>query len=128
MTTFLISYDLADPSRNKQTITSHIMAIGEAWARPLDQTWYVRCAGEAANIEAEITSHLGDEDGLIVQEVGEDVVFANTALRWFRRRPIATADAGDTADHVPAAAVNSAEILSFPTQRATDVAPDNLAA
>ncbi|MEM9028385.1 MAG: hypothetical protein AAGC70_08450 [Pseudomonadota bacterium] len=125
MTTFLISYDLADPSRNKQTITSHIMAIGEAWARPLDQTWYVRCAGEAANIEAEITSHLCDEDGLIVQEVGEDVVFANTALRWFRRRPMATADAGD---HVPTAALDSAEILAFPTQPATDVAPDNLAA
>lgn len=114
MTTFLITYDLANPASNKAAVTAEIMAAGEAWARPLDQTWYVRSDDDAAQIESAIAGHLGDDDGLIVQAIGDEATFANTALRWFRRRPLADA------------APRSADILAFPAQPApapTDAGP-----
>lgn len=118
MTTFMISYDLATPAENKSAVTARIMAAGDAWARPLDQTWYVRAETDAAALEAMIADELGDDDGLLVQEVGADAVFANTGLRWFRRRPL-------PAEAAPA----TAEILSFPTPAPSAATPaDPLAA
>ena len=38
MRTLIISYDLADPRRNKHALAQEIMAAGHSWARPLDQT------------------------------------------------------------------------------------------
>ncbi len=42
MRTLIISYDLAQPHRNKHVLAQQIMALGQSWARPLEQTWYVR--------------------------------------------------------------------------------------
>jgi hypothetical protein len=86
MTTFLISYDLADPQQNKHAIASAIMMLGQSWARPLEQTWYIRSEVEDRDIETVLSGLLGDEDGLLVQAVQTNVVLANTTLRWFRQR------------------------------------------
>lgn len=110
MRTYLISYDLSDPSANRDWVTSRIMAIGEAWARPLSQTWYVRCDRGADEIESDLQQGLGDDDGLVVQAAGEDLALANTALRWFRRRGIAVGTAEGADENSEAA---SAEILEF---------------
>src|SRR5262245_52332934 len=40
MRTYLITYDLASPARH--SLSGAIMQLGEAWARPLDTTWYVQ--------------------------------------------------------------------------------------
>ncbi len=41
MRTYLISYDLAKPNRNQHVLAQLIMGLGEKWARPLSNTWYV---------------------------------------------------------------------------------------
>ena len=86
MRTFLISYDLAKPARNKHALATSIMSLGSSWARPLEHTWYIRADVAETDIEAGLEQLLDDEDGLIVQSVSEDAVMTNTSLRWFRQR------------------------------------------
>ncbi len=88
MRTYLISYDLARPARNKHALATIIMSLGAAWARPLEQTWYVRSELAETEIETRLAGLLDDEDGLIVQGVADvDAgVMTNTKLRWFRQR------------------------------------------
>ena len=63
------------------------MQLGEAWARPLETTWYVQTAERARRARKPAASHLDSEDGLLIQRVEEaSAVLLNTALRWFRRR------------------------------------------
>ncbi len=84
MRTYLITYDLACPARHG--LSSAIMALGDAWARPLDTTWYVQSAERAEALEHRLEPHLDGEDGLLIQEVEANAVLLNTALRWFRKR------------------------------------------
>lgn len=86
MRTFLISYDLAKPHLTKHVVAQAIMALGESWARPLEQTWYVRSEESEETLEKRLTRHLDADDGLLIQAVRGEAVLANTALRWFRRR------------------------------------------
>ncbi len=91
--TYLIAYDVARPAAEKHALATRIMSLGEAWARPLEQIWYVRAERRAANrIGAELAAMVGEDDGIIVQETSEDAVMANTMLRWFRRRAPSVAD------------------------------------
>lgn len=95
MRTFLISYDLAKPARNKHALATAIMSIGSSWARPLEQTWYVRAETTEVDVVDRLSALLDDEDGLIVQAAVEDGMLANTQLRWFRqRRPAFELEAG----------------------------------
>jgi hypothetical protein len=86
MRTFLIAYDLAAPNRNKHVLANAIMGLGQSWARPLENTWFVRADTNEADIEARITDLLDTDDGLIVQAVPEIGMLTNTSLRWFRQR------------------------------------------
>ena len=97
MRTFLISYDIAAPERH--ALAGAIMELGEAWARPLDATWYVQSAERAETIERRLRPFAAD--GILIQEVEARALLLNTALRWFRRRRPA---AGDAAAAVPMAA------------------------
>ncbi len=94
MRTLIISYDLAKPHVNKHVVAQAIMSLGKSWARPLDQTWYVKTKVRESAIEALLSSVLDSEDGLLIQSVKDDAVLTNTALRWFRQRvaPIETAE------------------------------------
>ena len=86
MRTFLISYDLARPARSKHAMATIIMSLGSSWARPLEQTWYVRAELTEGEVESRLATLLDDDDGLIVQAVSEEAVMTNTQLRWFRQR------------------------------------------
>ena len=86
MRTLIISYDLAQPHRNKHILAHHIMAIGNSWARPLEQTWYVRTEESEEALEAKLTRILDTDDGLLIQRVKEDAVLTNTSVRWFKQR------------------------------------------
>jgi hypothetical protein len=86
MRTFLVSYDLANPAMNQPYIADAIMSLGDAWARPLANVWYLRTDGEQAMIEGRLARLLDEHDGLLVQAVREEAAFRNTGLRWFRRR------------------------------------------
>jgi hypothetical protein len=94
MRTYLITYDLASPARHG--LSSAIMQLGDAWARPLDTTWYVQSSQRAEALERRLEPHLDGEDGLLIQQVEANAVFLNTALRWFRkRRPESGAEVGN---------------------------------
>ena len=84
MRTYLITYDLAAPARH--AVSSAIMQLGDAWARPLETTWYVQSTERAEALERKLRPCLGGEDGLLIQQVETDVLLLNTALRWFRKR------------------------------------------
>ena len=62
------------------------MMLGQSWARPLAQTWYIRADLEESDIESVLGGLLDNDDGLIVQCVERDASLANTELRWFRQR------------------------------------------
>ena len=104
MRTFLISYDLSQPARNKHALATTIMSLGASWARPLEHTWYLRADASEDDVLAPLATLLDDEDGLIVQAVAEEAVLANTHLRWFRqRRPAFDLDADTNVVAFPAA-------------------------
>jgi hypothetical protein len=86
MRTFLIAYDLAAPNRNKHVLANAIMGLGQSWARPLENTWFVRADADEGEIEAKLADLLDTDDGLIVQAVPEIGALTNTSLRWFRQR------------------------------------------
>ena len=94
MRTYLITYDLASPARHG--LASAIMQLGEAWARPLDATWYVQSCERAEALERRLKPHIDGEDGLLIQQVEASALLLNTALRWFRkRRQECAAEAGN---------------------------------
>lgn len=86
MRTFLISYDLAKPHLTKHVVAQAIMSVGASWARPLDQTWYVRSEESEEALEATLARFLDTDDGLLIQAVKEEAVLTNTSLRWFKQR------------------------------------------
>jgi hypothetical protein len=95
MRTYLISYDLAKPHLLKHVVARTIMALGKSWARPLEQTWYVRSDESEESLEARMSEILEAEDGLLIQAVREDALFTNTSIRWFRQRQAEVDVGGD---------------------------------
>jgi hypothetical protein len=71
------------------------MQLGEAWARPLDNTWYIQSTARADAIERGLRPFMDEADGLLIQEVEADALLLNTALRWFKKRRHATAEVGN---------------------------------
>jgi hypothetical protein len=88
MRTLIISYDLANPHHNKHVLAQQIMGLGQSWARPLEQTWYVRTEASEEHLESQLAGLLEPDDGLLIQAVEDDAVLTNTALRWFRQRRV----------------------------------------
>jgi hypothetical protein len=99
MRTYLITYDLASPARH--SLAGAIMQLGDAWARPLDTTWYVQSSERADALERRLRPHLEGEDGLLIQQVEANAVLLNTALRWFRKRR-------------PESSVETSNVVAFP--------------
>lgn len=112
MRTYLISYDLTEPATIKNLLNSEIMELGDTWARPLANTWYVRSDEAQEVMEAKLRDHLDIDDGLLIQPVSEDAVLMNTGLRWFRQRR--TAHHRDAVDNV----------VAFPAAPAVPTAPE----
>lgn len=86
MRTYLISYDLAKPNRNQHVLAQMIMGLGDKWARPLSNTWYVASDRDEVELEADLKDILAEDDGLVIQAVKREAVLTNTSLRWFRQR------------------------------------------
>ena len=93
MRTYLISFDVAAPERH--ILTGAIMQLGEAWARPLDNTWYIQSTARADTIEDRLRPYIDKVEGLLIQEVQASALLLNTALRWFRRRSVTGTDTRD---------------------------------
>ena len=102
MRTYLITYDLAGDARH--SLASAIMQMGDAWARPLDATWYVQSTARADELERRLKDHLESEDGLLIQQVESNAVLLNTALRWFKKR------------RQPDAAASATNVVAFPVR------------
>jgi len=86
MRTYLISYDLAKPHLTKHVLAQAIMALGESWARPLENTWYVRSEESEEVLELRLSRFLDSDDGLLIHSVRGEALLANTSLRWFKKR------------------------------------------
>ena len=99
MHTYLISFDATAADRH--ALSGAIMQLGEAWARPLDTTWYVQSAERADTIEEHLRPFTAAVEGLLIQEVEARALLLNTALRWFKRR---RRTATESRDAVPLAA------------------------
>lgn len=82
MRTYLIAYDLANPTINKHAVAQSIMAVGERWARPLESTWYVTSDTTEEAIAERLSALLDNDDGLLIQSVDDQAVLTNTSLRW----------------------------------------------
>jgi hypothetical protein len=93
MRTYLITYDQSSAERH--ALSGAIMQLGEAWARPLDATWYVQSSDRPETLERRLEPYLRGEDGLLIQQVETSAVLLNTALRWFRKRRQAEAASGN---------------------------------
>jgi len=91
MRTYLICYDISAPKRH--ALASAVMDLGEAWARPLDATWYVQSAERPDAIERRLRPFADAADGLLIQEVEARALLLNTSLRWFRKRRPAVGEA-----------------------------------
>jgi hypothetical protein len=104
MRTYLITYDIPAPARH--SVASAIMELGEAWARPLDNTWYVQSSERPGALEGRLKAYLEGEDGLLIQQVEGNAVLLNTALRWFKKRR-----------QDPAAATN---VVAFPVPQVSE--------
>ena len=89
MRTYLITYDIANPARH--SLSGAIMQLGEAWARPLENTWYVQTSERPGALEQRLKDHLEGDDGLLIQQVEADALLLNTALRWFKKRRLEVA-------------------------------------
>ncbi len=99
MRTFLVSYDLSKPSLNQPYLADAIMSLGAAWARPLDNVWYLRAEENPDEIEVRLTRLLDENDGLLIQETRGEAAMVNTELRWFRQRR-KTAEPIENSDNV----------------------------
>ena len=86
MRTLLVSYDLAKPNLNETYVASALMSLGESWARPLANVWYLRTLSTDIEVQLRLARLLDDGDGLLVQETKGDAALVNTGLRWFRQR------------------------------------------
>lgn len=84
MRTYLITYDLSSP--NRHGLSGAIMSLGEAWARPLETTWYVQSQERPEALKTMLMAHLECEDGLLIQQVESNATLLNTSLRWFKKR------------------------------------------
>jgi hypothetical protein len=111
MRTYLVSYDLTAVA-SAPAIVEEIMQLGQAWARPLDNVWYLRAEQTPAEIEASLSRHLRGEDGLVIQEARGAAALLNTSLRWFRPRRRQDDEAAAVSNVVPfpAAVTASAEM------------------
>lgn len=114
MRTFLVSYDLAKPDMNQPYLADAIMTLGEAWARPLANVWYLRTETSQDAIERRLARLLDEHDGLLVQAVREEAAFRNTGLRWFRRRRREEAASNVVTFPVPADAFPQCDVLDEP--------------
>ena len=92
MRTFLVSYDLAKPTLNQPYLADALMSLGAAWARPLDNVWYLRAEHTQTEIETRLSRLLDEHDGLLIQETRGEAAMLNTGLRWFRQRRRALGD------------------------------------
>ena len=90
MRTYLITYDIANPARH--SLSGAIMQLGEAWARPLENAWYVQTSERPGALEQRLKDHLEGDDGLLIQQVEVNAVLLNTALRWFKKRHVDVAN------------------------------------
>lgn len=114
MRTYLIAYDLTQPQSSRHAIAGEIMRLGQSWARPLEQTWYVRSEADEGELEARLAWMLSAEDGLLIQAVEEEAVLVNTRLRWFRQR------------HEAGARDRQASLIRFPSSPGGVSADDDL--
>jgi hypothetical protein len=104
MRTYLITCNATAPARHR--IAGAIMQLSDAWARPLDATWYVQSSMRPGAIREQLGGQLDPDAGLLIQEVEAGAVLLNATLTWFKRRK------------PQAAAAEATNVVAFPAPAA----------
>ena len=81
MMTYLISYELSNPLHRRHQISEAMMCIGESWARPLENTWYIRSKEDEDIITEKLGRLIDEDDALLIQTVDDEVTLLNTTLQ-----------------------------------------------
>ena len=105
MRTYLITIDPAAPNRHR--IFQTIMQLGDAWARPMETTWYVQSDERPGSLEQRLGHQLEAGTGFLIQQVETAALLRNTAVHWFRKRRT-TETASDNVIAFPTKAVAEA--------------------
>ena len=93
MRTYLINVDPAAPNRHR--IFQVIMQLGDAWARPMETTWYVQSDERPDALERRLARELEAGTGFLIQQVETAAVLRNTTVHWFRKRQPEAAQANN---------------------------------
>lgn len=93
MRTYLINVDPAAPNRHR--IFQVIMQLGDAWARPMETTWYVQSGERPDALEQRLGRELAAGTSFLIQQVETAAVLHNTSVHWFRKRRAETAQANN---------------------------------
>lgn len=86
MMTYLISYELSKSYQRKLILSQAIMSLGESWARPLENTWYIRSKDREHIIKEKLGKYIDSDDAFLIQNVDDEVTMVNTSLRWFKAK------------------------------------------
>lgn len=86
MTTYLISYELSKPYHRNHLLSQALMCLGDSWARPLQNTWYIRSKETEGKLKQKLGPFIDGEDAFLIQIVDEEVTLVNTSLRWFKQK------------------------------------------
>jgi len=86
MHTYMISCDLTTAPQENSGLLHAIKGMAQAWARPLEMTWYVRTVLDIAEVETRLGAQLELEDCVLIQPVNAEAAMLNTTLRWFSPR------------------------------------------
>jgi hypothetical protein len=74
---YLITYELADRDRYAPAISAILMDLGAV--RLTAETWLITCDWNAAAILEQLRPIIGEQDRLLVLEIGEDLAGVNIA-------------------------------------------------
>lgn len=86
MPAYLISYDLGQPGRNYDGLTSAIKTYG-AWAHVTESTWVVVGDTTALHVRDHLAQYLDRNDRLFVLRSGTEAAWSNVLCKneWLKK-------------------------------------------
>lgn len=87
MPSYLIGYDLREPGKDYEKLFEAIKSVASNWWHCLDSTWIIKHAGPAKAIRDALTSHIDQNDLLIVVNLSGEGAwqgFSDECSSWLK--------------------------------------------
>ena len=72
MNTYMISYDLGAPTKNRKNVEDSIKKLG-AWCKYVSTTFLVSCRKNIDEVQSIVTEHLDSNDSMIIVKVQKPI-------------------------------------------------------